>query len=347
MTHKTTDMNRYFQAAISALTLTTFLFLNSMNAEAQNQLKAGDRVVFLGDSITQAGARPGGYVSLFRQAVDEQFGKGKVEVIGAGISGHKVPDCQKRLDRDVISKKPTLVMIYIGINDVWHSTNGRGTSKEDFESGLKDLIKRCTDAGSKVVLCTPSVIGEKTDGSNRLDKMLEEYSGISRGVAKAMDIQMLDLRKAFVSHLKEHNKGQKPHSILTTDGVHLNASGNKFVAKVMGEAVGVKQKADPKKLLRHIVMFKFQSGAKEADVKKVVDAFKALPKKIDAIHDFESGVDVSVEGKAKGFTHCFVVTFRTDADRQIYLPHPEHKKFVELLKPVLDDVLVFDYWTGE
>ena len=72
---------------------------------AQVELNQGDRVVFLGDSITQAGARPGGYVSLFRQAVDDQFGEGEIEVIGAGISGHKVPDCQKRLDRDVISKK--------------------------------------------------------------------------------------------------------------------------------------------------------------------------------------------------------------------------------------------------
>ena len=318
-------------------------FMSKLSAEVQ--VKEGDRVVFLGDSITQAGAQKGGYVDLFRQAIAEEFGKDGVVVIGAGISGNKVPDCQKRLQKDVLEKKPTLVVIYIGINDVWHSTSNNGTPKDKFEAGLREMIQKIAEVGAKVVLCTPSVIGEKPDGSNSLDQMLEEYAEISRKVAKETKVELLDLRKLFIERLKSINPDNKPHSILTTDGVHLNAAGNTFVAASMLNALGVKTKDEPAKLLRHVVMFKFKADAEKEKVDAVVQAFAALPSKIDSIHDFEKGTDVSVEGKAKGFTHCFLVTFRTEADRDAYLPHPEHKKFGALVGPVLDDVLVFDYWT--
>ena len=112
-------------------------------------MKKDDRIVFLGDSITQAGARKGGFVTLVREALDKSHADLGIKVIGAGISGHKVPNLQGRLDRDVISKKPTIVVIYIGINDVWHSVRGRGTSKEKFEKGLHDLIKRCNTEVSR------------------------------------------------------------------------------------------------------------------------------------------------------------------------------------------------------
>ena len=329
---------------VCTLLFVAVLGITMESAKAEIKIKSGDRVVFLGDSITQAGARPGGYVSLFRDACNNQFGEDEVTVIGAGISGHKVPDCQKRLERDVLSKKPTIVVIYIGINDVWHSTRNNGTPKDKFDAGLRDMIKQITAGGAKVILCTPSVIGEKTDGSNSLDKMLEEYAGISRTVVKETEIELLDLRKKFIDELKSSNKEQKPHSILTTDGVHLNARGNKFVANCMMGALGVDPSIKPKKLLRHMVLFKFKSDASEEKVQEVVDAFAALPEKIDTIYDFEKGTDVSVEGKAKGFTHGFMVTFKSEADLKIYLPHPAHKKFVSLIGPVIDDVLVFDYW---
>lgn len=97
------------------------------------------------------------------------------------------------------------------------------------------------------------------------------------------------------------------------------------------------------RVLRHVVLFKFKKSAAPGQIQKVVDAFAALPDKIDAIHDFEYGTDVSVENKSKGFTHGFVVTFRDKRGRDEYLPHPAHKEFVKLVGPVLEDVLVFDY----
>jgi len=97
-------------------------------------------------------------------------------------------------------------------------------------------------------------------------------------------------------------------------------------------------------VLRHVVLFSFKDGTTRADVKKIENAFAALPSKIWQIRDFEWGTDVSVENLAKGYTHCFFVTFRSEADRDAYLPHPEHKKFGKILGPHMEQVLVLDYW---
>ncbi len=103
----------------------------------------------------------------------------------------------------------------------------------------------------------------------------------------------------------------------------------------------------PAKMLRHIVMFKFKETSSKEDIQKVVDAFRSLKKSIPQVSAFEYGTDNSPEGLSNGFTHCFLVTFKTEADREVYLPHPKHKEFVEVLKPHLDKVQVVDYWASE
>ena len=102
---------------------------------------------------------------------------------------------------------------------------------------------------------------------------------------------------------------------------------------------------EPAQLLRHVVLFKFKDGTTSQQVKSIENAFCAMPSKVDAIYDFEWGTDVSVENRSEGFTHCFVVTFLSEADRAKYLPHPAHKEFGSMLGPHLDKVIVVDYWT--
>ena len=108
--------------------------------------------------------------------------------------------------------------------------------------------------------------------------------------------------------------------------------------------VEAKEKSTRK--LRHVVCFKFKEDASKKQVDAVVKAFASLEKKIPAIKDFEMGTNNSPEGLNKEFTHCFVVTFADEKGRKEYLPHPDHKKSVELLKPILADVFVIDYWTN-
>ncbi|WP_152267078.1 Dabb family protein [Agriterribacter humi] len=101
------------------------------------------------------------------------------------------------------------------------------------------------------------------------------------------------------------------------------------------------------KMLRHVVVFKFKDDASPEDVKKVENAFRALPSKIKEIKGFEWGTNNSPENLAQGFTHCFFLSFKSEADRAAYLPHPAHKAFGDVLKPYLDKVLVIDYWTKD
>ncbi|QDU22325.1 SGNH/GDSL hydrolase family protein [Urbifossiella limnaea] len=209
-----------------------FLLTASCAAADPVGLQKGDRVVFLGDSITQAAVGKSGYITQLKATLTEKHG---VELVGAGISGNKVPDIQKRLDKDVLAKKPSVVVVYIGINDVWHGENdpSRGTSKERFDEGLRDVVGRIKASGARVVLCTPTVIGEKKAGGNKLDARLDEYAGISRKVAADTGSKLCDLRKAFVDHLAKNNPDNKASGVLTTDAVHLNEAGNRLVAETI------------------------------------------------------------------------------------------------------------------
>lgn len=104
------------------------------------------------------------------------------------------------------------------------------------------------------------------------------------------------------------------------------------------------QTASGGKLLRHVVLFKFKETSSAADIQKVEKAFRDLPAKIKEIKDFEWGTNNSPENLNQGFTHCFQLSFASEADRAVYLPHPDHKAFGKVLGPHLDKVLVVDYW---
>lgn len=100
------------------------------------------------------------------------------------------------------------------------------------------------------------------------------------------------------------------------------------------------------KVLRHVVMFQFKESSSEKEVAEVVEAFGQLPSKIPQIADYEFGTNNSPEGLNDGFTHCFLVTFKSEEDRAAYLPHEAHQAFVAILKPHLEKVMVIDYWAN-
>ncbi|MGI6456515.1 MAG: Dabb family protein [bacterium] len=97
-------------------------------------------------------------------------------------------------------------------------------------------------------------------------------------------------------------------------------------------------------VLRHVVCFKFKDDAPQEQVDQVVQAFADLKNKIPQIVDFEWGTNNSPENLNQDFTHCFLLTFKSEEDRDAYLPHPDHKAFGRQLGPVLDKVFVIDYW---
>ncbi len=97
-------------------------------------------------------------------------------------------------------------------------------------------------------------------------------------------------------------------------------------------------------MLRHVVLFSFKASAQRESVAEIEAAFARLPEQIDLIQEYEWGVDVSPEGIAHGYTHCFLLTFASASDRDAYLVHPAHQAFVASLQPVLEQALVIDYW---
>ena len=196
------------------------------------------KIIFFGDSITAAGVKPGGYIVKIGDLARKDNVGDQYEFIGAGIGGNKVYDLYLRLEDDVLSKDPDIVIIFVGVNDVWHKRSyGTGTDADKFEKFYAALIAKLQAKNITVVLCTPAAIGERTDFSNELDGDLNSYSNIIRGLAKKNNLQLIDLRKDFLEYNKQFNTENKESGILTTDRVHLNEKGNEFVAEKMWKTI--------------------------------------------------------------------------------------------------------------
>jgi lysophospholipase L1-like esterase len=196
------------------------------------------RVIFFGDSITQAGVNAGGYIKRIDSMCTIEGMADSYEFIGAGIGGNKVYDLYLRMENDVLAKEPDMVIIYIGVNDVWHKTSsGTGTDADKFERFYQAIIDKLKAKNIKIILCTPAAIGEKTDFSNPQDGDMNEYSNIIRRIAKKNELALVDLRKAFLDYNLKNNPDNKDRGILTTDRVHLNAKGNLLVAEEMWKVI--------------------------------------------------------------------------------------------------------------
>lgn len=213
------------------------LFVTSMILMSFNFDKKR-KILFFGDSITQMGAGPGGYIRRVDSLIQADGLSGKYETIGGGVSGNKVTDLYLRLEDDVLAKNPDIVVIFIGVNDVWHKqSSGTGTDYDKFGKFYQAIVRKLQAANIKVIICTPAVIGEKTDFSNQLDGDLNYYSNWIRSFATSNNLPLIDLRKIFLNYNLINNKENKESGILTRDRVHLNERGNELVAEEMWKAV--------------------------------------------------------------------------------------------------------------
>lgn len=214
--------------------LVAFLVICSMSFVSQKKTK----VLFFGDSITELGVKPGGYVTRVDSMCRAEGKTASFDFVGSGISGNKVYDLYLRMEEDVLAKNPDVVVIYVGVNDVWHKTLlGTGTDPDKFEKFYLAILKKLKEKNIKAILCTPAVVGEKTDMSNPLDGDLNRYSNIIRDMAKKNSLPLIDLRKKFIDYELAKNPENKEKDILTYDRVHMNAKGNQFLADAMWSAI--------------------------------------------------------------------------------------------------------------
>jgi lysophospholipase L1-like esterase len=197
-------------------------------------------IVFFGDSITQRGADKGGYIDRIQSAINGKGIQSKYDLVGAGIGGNKVYDLYLRMEDDVLAKNPDVVVIYIGINDVWHKvTSHTGTDIDKYEKFYVAIIKKLQAKNIKVAVCTPSVIGEKKNNANPQDAELNSYSDVIRKLATKYKCTLIDLHKTFAEYEQVHNVDDKESGILTVDRVHLNADGNQLVADTMIKSLSI------------------------------------------------------------------------------------------------------------
>ncbi len=215
-----------------------FIILSSLILLTAFMPQKKKRIIFFGDSITQQGAATGGFIPRIDSMCRLENKSGEFEFIGAGVSGNKVYDLYLRMDEDVLTKNPDVVVIFIGVNDVWHKvSSGTGTDADKFERFYNAILKKLKEKNIKVILCTPAVIGEKTDLTNQQDGDMNRYSNIVRDIAKKNNFPLVDLRQKFFDYNKQYNTENKESGILTKDRVHLNAKGNQVVADEMWKAV--------------------------------------------------------------------------------------------------------------
>lgn len=195
-------------------------------------LKNGHKIVFFGDSITEADP---GYVSYIKETLSNLHPEMNVEIINRGVGGNKVNDLLARAQNDVISLDPHWISIAIGINDCWHGPDGN--TPREFEAGLSSLVELLKNKTSaSLVVCTPSVIGEDPDCED--NQMLAAYVEAVRRVAAASDIKLIDLHEVFLASLRKAREvTSKP--LFTTDGVHLNDAGNTLYGTTWLKAMGV------------------------------------------------------------------------------------------------------------
>lgn len=220
-------------------------------ASAEIAVKSGEKIAFLGDSITQGGwSNPAGYVKLVIAGLEANGVK--AEPVPAGISGHKSDQMLARLDKDVLSKKPQWMTLSCGVNDVWHGPRGvplddamakSGTyddkvaTRGTYQKNITAIIDQATAAGVKPVMLTATVIYENLDSKE--NGLLAPYNAFLRQLAKEKKVPMADLYAMFEERIKAENKPNE--KVLTSDGVHMNTEGNKLMAIGVLKAFGLNE----------------------------------------------------------------------------------------------------------
>lgn len=213
------------------------LFCATCLLNAEVPIKPGEKVAFLGDSITQQGqGGPGGYVQLVGSGLAANGVA--IEIVGAGISGHKSNQMLERLERDVLSKHPQWMTLSCGVNDVWHGKNG--VPLDDYRKNITAIVDRAQAAGIKVMILTSTMIRE--DQTNPENQTLTGYNAFLRTLAVEKKCLLADLNadmQAAIAEAAKTRPATGKGNYLTTDGVHMAAAGNRMMALGVLKGLGL------------------------------------------------------------------------------------------------------------
>lgn len=236
--------------------LSSFIFLAGIGTVAQaaapekpKLLRDVKTMVTLGDSITQMGGAPGGYVWRLQRYLDTLY-PNSIRIVNAGISGHKSTDMSERFKRDVLDQKPDLVTISVGVNDVWHGFNANhpegdgpnGVDIETYRQKVTGMVEAALAQGSRVVILSTTVIHE--DLNNKENAKARDYNRTLQEIASAHGCKFINLFAVFEKAIRAYRaEAGTAVDLLTTDGVHMNDAGNQLMAHTILKGLGISEKS--------------------------------------------------------------------------------------------------------
>jgi acyl-CoA thioesterase-1 len=240
--------------AASAVVLGLLALASPLVAQGTEQppaLHGVRRIVALGDSITEAGGAPGGYVWLLERTLRVLYPRPVIGVVNAGIGGQQAPDMAARFQKDVLDRRPQLVTISVGVNDVWRAFRdfqaGRAHVAGDLPGGVPlpaylthvaAMVQAARQAGVRVVLVSPTLIYEDLEGPE--NARLVRYVDALRALAQERGVLFADAHTPFREVIAAYQtRAGRGMDLLTTDGVHLNPAGNRLLAWVILRTLGV------------------------------------------------------------------------------------------------------------
>ena len=224
-------------------------------AQPPPALRGVRRIVALGDSITEGGGAPGGYVWLVEQTLRAVYPRQRVRVINAGIGGQRAPDMAARFRADVLDRRPQLVTISAGVNDVWHAFRDfaarrtypsgalpAGVPLAEYREHVTAMVQAAREAGVRVLLVSPTVVYETLDGPE--NTRLAGYVDAERAIASERGVLFADAHAAFRAAIATGQaRAGGGANLLTFDGVHPNPAGSRLLALVILRALGVPEEA--------------------------------------------------------------------------------------------------------
>lgn len=261
------------------ITLMACLIAATGILNAEICVKNGEKVAFMGDSITQQGnGRPTGYVNLVMKALE--YCGVNAKKIPAGIGGHKSVQMNARLQRDVLDKKPQWMTFSCGVNDVWHGKNG--VPLEKYKVLVSEIFDKCAAEGVNVIVLTATMISENPEAQN--NQLLKPYNEWLRSEAKKRNLRLADLNADMHAMLAQIRKTDStPGNKLTCDGVHMAFPGDCMMAWGVLRAMGV----DESKKDEIFALFNKQPGACKIQVSLSYEEYNAIQDKAKS-----AGLDV-------------------------------------------------------
>ena len=333
-------MRRHISFLLAVIIITLF----TLSAAAETKL------VIIGDSTVQTYG-PERDVRGWGQYFDELF-EDSVETVNLAKSGRSTKTfINEGLWEKALAEKGDYILIQFAHNDSHAPDRPESTDAEtDYSDYLRKYIDEARAAGAEPVLVTP--MHRRLFKNGILTQELAPYANAMKAVAAEKNVKLIDLYHSSGMLLSGRgDDGSEGLYVSAKDRTHFGETGARLmawlVAKEIGETIpelAAHLKEGAGKMLRHVVLFSFKEGTTEEQLKVVEDAFAALPGHIPAIYDFEFGTNVSPENIARGYSHCFFLTFLSDSGRAVYLPHPEHKAFGKTLRTCMEQVLVVDYF---